>query len=571
MEKKIKKLIKDFDTLSETEQIKASVLLIAGDFYLFTEKNLQIKDKRGMIIPLVPNDAQKMLLEQVIEDILVGRPSRYIILKARQMGFSTIIEALAYWWTATHRNIVTVIAAHEKPASRNLYKMFQRYYDYSDAMFKPTRKYSTKYDLTFATGEDDNPGLESEIKTMVAEGAAGRSDTIHFLHGSEVAFWRDGEEVLSGMQQAVPLLSETFIFLESTANGVGGYFYEEWQAAKKGESAFTPIFYAWWMHGEYETPATKSSLSVLTKEEKYILSTLKKKGLTKASIYRKIAWRRLKLTEFRSNPDKFMQEYPFDDIEAFLASGRPVFNIRNLIKMEEDAIDPDYYNVTLTPKKKLLASKTDFSPLKVWKLPEEGRRYVIGADVAEGIQDDTKDSDWSVADVIDAETMETVARWRGHIDPDQFGEHLVELGTWYNYALLGVESNNHGLTTLTAVRNRFYRNLYVREKGLDTWFETPTGQLGWRTDKKTKPVMIDDLAQAIRESAIIEHDVTAIRELMTYVRDDQGRTNATLGTHDDTVIAKAIALQMFKWQYIDKTLIKSHKPAAFVAAKRGKR
>lgn len=562
----VREKIPDYDNLPENTKSVWAIKVIAADFYLFCFRNLRIRDKRGNIIPLVPNQAQKKLIDAVIGDIVANRPVRYIILKARQMGFSTIIEALGYWWTTTHKNITSVIVAHERGASQNLYKMFETYYNYSHEYFQPARRHHTKNGLAFAH-ENGTGGLNSTIKTMVAEGGVGRSDTVHFLHGSEVALWTDGQGIVSGLQQTVPLLPETFIFLESTAQGIGGYFYDEWQFAKKGESVFTPIFHAWHEHDEYQQ-RTNKNVEPIDETERELLKIFAEAGYLKETWGGKLLWRRTKLKEFRSNPELFMQEYPSNDAEAFIASGRPVFDVKTLLEMEKEAEAYKYECYFVVDKiTSVEVRPATESPLKVWKLPEPGKRYVIGADVAEGLDI----GDYSTATIIETSTLETVARYRGHIDPDLFGEELVTLGKWYNNALLGVESNNHGIATLAAIKNRFYSNLYLRERGQDEWFDTPTGKLGWRTDLKTKPLMIDDLAKAIRDRSIRDYDPTFIRECMTYVRDERGRTNAQDGMFDDTVIATAIALQMFRWQDTDHVRIRVYKPRDMVRRKHQKR
>jgi hypothetical protein len=202
-------------------------------------------------------------------------------------------------------------------------------------------------------------------------------------------------------------------------------------------------------------------------------------------------------------------------------------------------------------------------------LPASNESYVIGADVAEGlnVSAENRHGDYSVADVIRTSDLKTVARWRGHIDPDLFGEVLDRLGRFYNNALIGVEVNNHGLTTIQRLRNLFYTNLYRRERGMDERFEESTSKLGWRTDVRTKPLMIDYLGEAIREGVIIDYDQVFISEAITYVIDDAGRTNADDGAYDDTVIAKAIALQMFEWSNNNKADLRVVKPKKMMSRK----
>lgn len=586
----VRERIPNYGSLDDLDAARAAIKVIAQDFYIYCERNLMIKDKWGQMVPLEPNWAQKKLVEQVLLDLLEGRPVRYIILKARQMGLSTIIEALCFWWTTTHRNVNSVIIAHKKKAANNLYKMFKRYYDYSHPHFRPDRKYNTKTDLAFDVEDNvkeqylkegkPSPGLGSEIQTLVAKDGEGRSDTILFFHGSEVAFWEAGADVLSAALQAVPLLPNTFAFLESTANGVGGYFYNEWQYAKKGESAFRPFFFAWHEHPEYEM-VVQHAIENYDEEEKELLDIFRKKGYDEELWDRKIMWRREKKKEFHAEPEKFYQEYPKDDMEAFLASGRPVFDIRKLMAMEEVALAapaPRYATLSKVAASegalpRIMAQfvpqifqNQDPTPLKVWELPEKEAKYVIAIDVAEGIDkdvsDDKKEGDYSVIDVMNATTHKTAARWRGHIDPDLLAVEAMLLGEFYNYALVGCEINNHGLTVVQEMRNKFYRNLYMRETSEEEQFQERTSKMGWRTDRKTKPLMINELGRAIREGDILDLDITFIRECMTYVRDDNGFTEAQEGMFDDCVVAKAINLQMANWSSYDtdKAKEKIHKP-----------
>lgn len=544
------------------------ILAISQDFYRFTDNNLYIKDKDSQIVKFVPNKAQKILIDYVLKCLATGTLIRVIILKARQMGLSTAVEALIYWWTTTHKNITAMIVSHDDASSKNLYNMFKRYYDYSNPVFKPSRKYDTKSDLTFAREENgEQVGLNSVIKTATAKNvAAGRSDTIQLVHASEVGEWEHGEELVGSLMQTVPVRPNTMVFLESTAKGMGNYFHREWENSVKGDNNLKPFFLPWWIHDEYEM---EGKIDKYSDEEKAIIKLMEENefGETydKLQIERKILFRRYKEKEFKSNRMLLYQEYPSTDHEAFLASGRPRFDIPSLIQMKTETIDPlGTFEMKMKPDRTVGLEDSPDAPLKVWEHPQPGREYVIGADVAEGL----KDGDFSVADVIDKDTLATVARYRGKPDPDMFGEVLNNLGILYNYALIGCEVNNHGLTTIQRLKNMYYTNVYRREKGIDERFEESTERLGWKTDLKTKPLMIDYLGEAIREGVLTEPDEVFVREAMTYVVDDSGRTNAEEGCFDDCVIAKAIALQMFEWSHTDKFSITAHKPSKILARKK---
>lgn len=593
--------IPNYQQMLFEDQQASAIRVIAEDFYIYCERNLYILDKTTQeVVPFIMNWAQEKLVRHVLDDIASGKPIRYIILKARQMGLSTVIEALCYWWTATHRNIKSVIIAHETEAAENLYEMFKRYFEYSHIDFQPDRKYNNKKQLVFDVEDkikeeyklmnQRSPGLNSSIKTMVAKAGKGRSQTIHFLHGSEVAFWEVKADVVSAAMQAVPMAANTFVFLESTANGVGGFFYDTWQNAKKGASNLRALFFAWHEHYEYELKGYSCN-NHYDEEEVALLKIFEKMmhegraGYERENWDCKIGWRREKKKEFVDDPKKFYQEYPKDDMEAFLASGRPRFDTDMLVRMEQyiqdhlkgsaapryGAVVPNQTGIGMAEYQFEEVAQTmegiDPTPLKIWELPIKANpntrqpeaKYVIGVDVSEGKlnkESEKKENDYSVIDVMRQDTLKTVARWRGHIDPDLLGAVVYALGMFYNRALVGVEVNNHGLTTVQSLRNKFYPNLFMRENSEDELFQERTSLMGWRTDKKTKPIIVNNLAKAIREGDIIDLDIVFVRECMTYIRDDQGHTNAQEGMFDDTVMAKAIALQMTDYNSINAESLK---------------
>jgi len=123
-----------------------------------------------------------------------------------------------------------------------------------------------------------------------------------------------------------------------------------------------------------------------------------------------------------------------------------------------------------------------------------------------------------------------------------YGQELLKVAKYYNEALLGVESNNQGLAVLQYLRG--YSNLYYRTT-FDESKQKRTKKMGWRTDGKTKPMMISELAPMIRQHQVIVVDEETKSELMSYVNND-GKFEAQSGAHDDLVIALAICVQINK-------------------------
>lgn len=545
--------------MSPDEQ-KQRIREIAGDFYRYCELNLRIRTKTGEVVTLKPNHIQKIIVDKVVERLLNDQPIRFIILKARQQGVSTIVEAVIYWWTTTHKGQQAKIIAHNTDTSEYLYSMFRTFYDNSLPSFQPTTRYNTRNDITFDNETSPEKGLKSQIDTATAENSGtGRGQTVQWLHASEVALWPKGQEIVAGLMQAVPLMKGTAIFLESTANGIGDYFHTTWEAAMRDESTFEPLFFPWKVHEEYTLKPPKHFR--LSAEEKKVR---KEHQLTYGQIY----WRRKKMLEFVGDEKRFYQEYPLTDTEAFLASGNPRFDTAKLELMRQSCYEGQETELIERKDglmKKIVPKILEGAPLKVWFQPQEGHEYVIGADVAEGVEED-----YSAATVMDKGSHQTVARFRGDLEPSDFGEYLALLGRWYNHALIGPEINNHGLTAVQRLRDVGYDNIYRRELGIDERYEEYTSKLGWRTDVRTKPLMIDGLSEAISTGQIVDYDKIFIRECMTYIRDQRGRTNAQTGQHDDTVIATAIALQLFEWNPINqhKYTVKSKFPSRYLNQKK---
>lgn len=516
---------------------------------------LKIRDKSSKLVPLSVNSAQKIVLDKIkwCEENNVLK--RFIILKARQMGISTLIEALIFHDTATNENKISMIIAHEDKATQNLFNMSKLYYEELPGVIQPMKKYSNERALVFenpTTDENEkrkNPGLRSKITVATANTLdTGRSGTYHNIHASEIAFFPDAQKTMLALLQGVPDDMNTLVVLESTANGVGGYFYDMWQQAMRGENDFIPIFLPWFTDPTYSRPfksevereAFIAEVNSVTKDAngkeihtiEYELRD--KYGLT----YEQLNWRRWCISnKCGGDEELFRQEYPSTPEEAFIASGRPKFNISALKK---------YATLTKKPKCGYIVPEGDGVKfvedpkgyVRIWKEPQEGEFYCIGADVAEGLEI----GDYSCAVVGDS-NFDIVASWHGHIDPDLFGEELVKLGRYYNNAYLGVEANNHGLTTLKKIISLEYWDVYY-QKTFDRITETITQKIGWHTNAKTKPLMIDKLAEFVREMYLGIYWDTLISEMFTYVIGENGSTNAQPGCYDDTVMACAILLQL---------------------------
>ena len=502
--------------------------------WLVENEKLSIKTKAGELIPFILNSIQKKIIAKIRELQAEGKPIRIWILKARQMGCSTLIEAIIYAYTSQKQNINSLILADDLDGSNYLFNMSKLYHEQVAKEFKHPLQRSNEKKIEFE-------GRHSQILVDTADNLdAGRKYTFQIAHLSEVAFFRDARTLMIGLNQAIPELPNTIAIGETTANGVGGYFYEQWKKAKAGETDWTPLFFAWFEDDTYQADIPDGF--ELTKEESAIQT---KHGLT----LRQMSWRRDCIkNKCDGSVDIFNQEYPATDEEAFLVSGRCRFNtdclkiIRNTTvnEGEESMLEDVYGTVIVTPH------PTGW--LKIWKKVEESHSYIIGSDTSEGIENKTasgKEHDYSTAEVLDLDTLEQVAEIKCHLEPDVFAEELRRLGVYYNKAMIGVERNHPGYGVLLELRKK-YKNIYYMEI-FEEATQTRKKKLGWLTDPKTKPLMVGEGDRIIREGLATIHSPELLSELMTFVRLADGKTEAQEGCFDDLVIAWLIALQIRKY------------------------
>jgi len=523
----------------------------------YMENFLMIRNKQSQLVPFKLNHGQHVVMDIIDKCETDSKLKRIILLKARQMGMSTLIEGLIFQDTANNPFKNSLIVAHEEAASVNLFNMSKLMYEELPDVIRPMKKYSNGKILSFENPENDedkkqlNSGLRSKITIATAgAGEVGRSATPHNLHASEVAFFPDPKKTMLGLLQGIPDEMNTLVVLESTANGVGGYFHEMWNKAVNGENDFIPIFLPWFID-----PGYKRNFRTLAQKEQFIeeINTVltDNKGVTTRTYeyelmlkfeltWEQMFWRKHTIAnKCQGDEILFMQEYPATPEEAFIASGRPKFSVTALRKYQTITKEPTrgYLKDLENGSVGFIEDKDGY--ISIWQKPEQGQHYSVGADVAEGLVD----GDYSCAVVGNNATFDVVGMWHGHIDPDLYGLELIKLAKYYNDAYLGVENNNHGLATLSIIKREEYWNLYF-SKQFDRIADKLTQKLGWSTTIATKPFMIDKLQEFIREMYLGIFSDKIIGECFTYVIEDNGSTNAQQGCHDDTVMAMAIMLQL---------------------------
>ena len=321
----------------------------------------------GQVVPFRFNEVQSKVYLKIQELRKLDKPVRAIVLKARQTGISTLTEALIFYFTVISANISSLIIAHDKESTQHLFRMSKMFYDRLPNIpeIKPMKRTSNRIELYFDNPSEKtrfrSPGLNSLIRVDTANNMqAGRAFTIQNLHCSELAFWERPEEVMTGLMQSVPDEPNTMIIIESTANGVGNYYHNMWQDAESGNNDFVPIFIAWWELDSYRAVPPKDFTPYDYEHEIY--GNEVKLAETFELDIAQLAWRRYTIKNKCNNDiNRFKQEYPATANEAFLTSGKRVFDI-GLIN--------EYYQYVTEAKRGELIEQADLDTAGQGKLAD---------------------------------------------------------------------------------------------------------------------------------------------------------------------------------------------------------
>ena len=496
----------------------------------YIESCLKIKTKSGTVVPFRLNDAQRKLYAVAKRQQDAGKPVRLIILKARQLGFSTLTEGLIFHACATRKNVNALIVAHREDATANLFRMSKLFYDELPAPVKPMLRASNAQELVFEnpsklrSEREARPGLRSRIRCATAGGRGiGRSDTLQCVHLSEYAFWPDGADgkasTLAGILQAVPSLPGTMVVIESTANGFED-FKERWDAAVAGENDFEPVFFAWFENPDYSmtvVPGTE-----WTPEERDLKAAYQ---LTDEQLQ----WRRWCIANnCGGSLDMFRQEYPASPGEAFLHSGTGVFDNEQIVlrleRLPEPAGRGEFTDGEWT--------ESETGEITLYELPEEGVPYVLGGDTAgEG-------SDYFTAIVIDNVSGRIVAKLRQKYSEPEYVRQIYALGRFYNDALVAIETN-FSTYPVMKLQEMEYPNQYSRERE-DTYTRQMRKSYGFRTDRQSRPRAIANLVEVFSSHPEWFTDRELLEEMLTFCYNEDHRPEALAGKHDDLVMGAAI-------------------------------
>jgi hypothetical protein len=455
---------------------------------MLAERLLMVRKRDGTAAPLIANGAQ-----QAFE---ARRGNRNIILKARQMGMTTWTAARFFLKTITRPGTLTLQVAHTQEAAEEIFRIVHRFVEYLPVDLREgplgTSRANARQ-LIF-------PRLDSQYKVVTAgDRNAGRGMTVQNLHCSELARWPgDAAETLAGLRAAKAPGAE--LIIESTPEGVGGCFHEEWQKAH--ETGMVRHFFPWWMEPAYRAEAVDER--ELTEEEQELKFG---RGLD----LEQIAFRRKIRADFRGLS---RQEYAEDEESCFRASGDSVFELEAVEARLAAAPEP--------------VERRRNGELEVWLPPVPGRQYVVAVDPAGG----GNCGDYSAIQVLEMERGIQCAEFAGHLGGLELARLVADVANEYRRAWVVVERNNHGCGVLAHLDcSCGYERLYAQN-----------GQAGWLTTSLSRPSVLGKLDAALVEEPWRFMSKRLLAECRGFVRLPNGRTGARTGAHDDRVMAMAIGL-----------------------------
>ncbi|MFA5166728.1 MAG: hypothetical protein WC449_05585, partial [Candidatus Paceibacterota bacterium] len=528
-------------------------------YYAQTVLKIQALKRPGetesRIVPFHFNEAQILFHSVWQEEVASTGMVRIVVLKARQEGISTYVEGRMFHTCHFNEDTNGLVVAHDADSTEFIFGMTRRFKDFLPKELRPMTRYSTQRKLDFDNPSDNNrtdcPGLRSSIEVHTAGKKAGiRSQNFAFAHLSECAFWPNPENVYA-LLPSIADAPGTVIVKESTANGFDA-FRQDYYDAKNGISLFRAVFIPWFLLGDYslsdipvdEERELNDTLGQLEyfggKEEQELVDHF---GVS----LNQLAWRRRKIRNMRGDIVKFHQEFPATDEEAFISSGSPIFSSAKLTYQQKNFVREPIAKGVLDAHGKL-RPQTD-APLWIWKHPEPDYFYTVGVDVGSG----SSDGDYSVASVWRIprnknEAYEQVAEMVMHIDPIALALPISYLARLYNNALLCIEANSYGLSTIIQAQtlyDNFYRWTYIDKIGGQI-----TKKIGFYTNRSTAPTLANLASFMIDINAVHVSSKRLLSQMQEFTRTNTGKGESAGTGGDDCVYAFMIALFCGEREYL---------------------
>lgn len=519
------------------------------DFEFYTGRFWSLSNKTGQNSRFVPNRAQRRFLASFKQQKAKGKPIRTKGIKCRQCGGSTLGSAVSLHRTQTHKGWNGLTLADKQDLPAQWLRRCKKWHEQTPNALRPHVAATNAIELYF-----DQMGSRYFIGSQGGK-TPGMGYTLHTFHGSEMANWSDPSTTLDDIMPAIPQSPNTLIFLESTGEVTGDWWWQSVQTSLRGEDDYDVVFIPWFLVEEYRRDDLVETVTTFSDREQEIIRIAASEGVEIGKP--EIAWRRIGLAgePYHGDEDAFDSKFPNTVDEAFLAPGRVVFLRAQVDAAQTTVRFPEYcadllhksgndpYNWTL--------DRGATGALSVWEEPDSRYHYVIGSDQMWGkvtvsrVANRERDLDYDVAYVECLETRKVCARLRGRYDLRAWAMYLASLGKWYNWATLapernGTESANILMPILLGNAALWrYPNIWVRTDDIGLKGHR-LEDYGWYTDTGSKADLVAYAKMASLDGSMDWADDGAVAEMRAWIHDDKGRMTSPEGMHDDCLMARMI-------------------------------
>ena len=501
---------------------------IVANPILWAKYFCNIVDKEGHKVPMNPTYHQKLLAKNF------GKFN--IVAKSRQLGITSWAICYSLYLAHTQPDTVCMIMSYSLDTVDIVFKKLKAMYEDLNPSVKLKDVANNRKELI----------LENRsriICCVCGTKDAARGATLRYVHLTEVSSMDD--EKLKNQLVAIEaaLRPDGQLVLESTSKGMN-YWYELWQKSVNGESQYKPFFFSWIndtrlfikdyqesteiyknRHGRY--------LVVDDLDDEEMALYHKMNGDTNPLAMNKLMWRRMKIANI--GIEKFRQEYPSSAMESFIVSGNNIFDLEVI----QERMNHIGENPTVILPKNVPPIFNKFKrDFDVWKLPQKGKKYYIGVDTGEGIS-----SDSSVIEIVDEEGFQCLEFCSNKIKPYDFADLVRAVGTYYNKGMLVVEKLASGHTVVDKLiePNNRYINLY-KYRVYDAKGKSRL-KPGFETSQKSRPIIINRFQEEFDRKEVCINSKGLLNEMKAFQMDNNGKVQATTGSHDDRVMSFCMALE----------------------------
>lgn len=512
--------------------------------------HLKIRNKEGIAVPYRNSPAGQKLNKSIRKQEIAGLPVRQVMLKASQVWASSSAATEVFRRVPFFPGRRALVLADSEAHADLVFQYYQQYIasynenpygsEWQSAITLPELVKDTERNIRWANNSSILVGTAYNVDI-------GRAAPYNWAHLSEAAFYRDMGSLMTGLMQRIPNSPDSGLIVESTANGMGGDFYDLCQLAMdpRRRTGWGFVFFGWWEHPEYVMdpgPGFKLTRDELAEVQRYNLTVPQ------------IAWRRWQIdTNCEGKVERFRQEMPGNAQEAFQASGRTIFDMAAVARMPVIQDAPrgrlEVVDVGLEKRIQFVQSEDGRGELVIYRMPRKGGRYIIGIDHAEGIDPKAKtgssDPDYCSATVMDADTGEEVAKLKERYEPFPWATRVYWLGKFYGWAFLTPEQKAVGKAVighLLSIEGGYPLELiYSKQRDPSDRRSPLLQELGFDTNSVFRPVLIAGLDQALREGSIKLHDPETLQQLRQFVRKANGKEEGN--GHDDDVFGAALCVE----------------------------